>query len=366
MAIMGKGYYIWRIAGCENGNINAIVNLAVQANLQHVLIKIADGIYSYNVDLKNKIDLAVPLVQALKSRKIQVWGWHYVYGEDPTREADKAIERVKALDLDGYVIDAEAEYKKPGRNLAARKFMSVLRNGLPKTPVALSSYRYPSYHPQLPWKDFLAQCDLAMPQVYWVQAHNPREQLTRCVQEYRALAPYRPIIPTGPACKEGNWLPTASEIDEFMDSTVQLKLEGVNFWEWANARTYVPEVWKIIEKYPWPGTTPVEKDISQKLIDSLNGHDLNQVMNLYHPLALHVDARQTLHGPQAIRDWYSTLLNQILPGASFKLANYDGTGSFRHLSWTANGTKQQVQNGSDTLGLAEGKIAYHYTFFTLS
>lgn len=365
MSTFGKGFYLWRISACEQGNIKEIVDVAVRANLQHVLIKIADGIYSYNVDPKTKLDLCAPLVQAFKARNIDVWGWHYVYGMNPTQEASKAIERVKALELDGYVIDAEAEYKKPGRSLAARKFMADLRKGLPKTPIALSSYRYPTYHPQLPWKDFLDKCDYSMPQVYWIKARNAGEQLTRCVNEYQALTPYRPIIPTGAAFREGSWSPTAAQVDDFLDTAVKLNLAGASFWEWSNTRYYLPELWKLIGEYPWPGA-PVEKDISQKLFDSLNNHNLEQVMSLYHPLALHVDEKQTIQGPQAIRNWYSGLFNQTLPGARYKLVDFDGTGSFRHLGWTADSTRRHVQDGSDTLGLAEGKIAYHYTFFTLS
>ncbi len=365
MALTGKGYFIWRIPDCEQGNINTIADLAVQANLTHILVKIANGVISSNVDAKTQQDYVPPLAQALKARNIQVWGWHYVYGEDPAREASKAIERVKTLNLDGYVIDAESEYKAPGKYRAARTFMSALRVGLPATPIALSSYRYPSYHPQLPWKDFLAKCDLVMPQVYWLQAHNAGDQLKRSVQEYQAMTPSRPIIPTGAAFKEGKWMAASAEVDDFLDAALTLKLEAVNFWEWANTRFYLPDVWKLIGSYDWPGTSAT-KDIVQQYIDALNTHDLDQVMNLYHPLAVHVDAKQTIAGPKAIRDWYSSFFSQVLPEAKFKLASFNSGGNSRYLSWTADATKRHVQNGSDTLGLAEGKIAYHYTFFTLS
>ena len=74
--LTGKGMFIWIIQNCHNGNINEIVDKAVKANYSHVLIKIANGIYSYNYDWEKKIDLVPPLVQALKSKGIQAWGWH--------------------------------------------------------------------------------------------------------------------------------------------------------------------------------------------------------------------------------------------------------------------------------------------------
>ncbi len=114
----------------------------------------------------------LPIVQALHAINLQVFGWHYVYGENPSGEARIAIQRVKELGLDGYVIDAEVEYMQPGKDAAARQFMAALRDALPSLPIALCSFRFPSYQPNFPWQAFLEKCDLNMPMVYWVQAHN--------------------------------------------------------------------------------------------------------------------------------------------------------------------------------------------------
>ena len=61
MTLRGKGYYIWKIPNCENGDPAAIANVAAQAGLSHVLIKIADGVGSYNVDLTTGVDLVPPV-----------------------------------------------------------------------------------------------------------------------------------------------------------------------------------------------------------------------------------------------------------------------------------------------------------------
>ena len=114
MALSGKGFFIWQIPNCEGGDAQKIAAEAKTAGLSHVLIKIADGIYTYNYDWAQHVDLAFPVAQALRAEGIQVWGWHYVYGNSPTAEADIAIKRIKELSLDGYVIDAETQYKEPG------------------------------------------------------------------------------------------------------------------------------------------------------------------------------------------------------------------------------------------------------------
>ena len=68
--LTGKGMFIWKIQSCHKGDISEILRKAVKANYSHVLIKIANGIYSYNYDWEKQIDLVPPLVAALKSEGI--------------------------------------------------------------------------------------------------------------------------------------------------------------------------------------------------------------------------------------------------------------------------------------------------------
>lgn len=365
MTLEGKGFYIWKVKDCEAGNANAIAEAAKNAGLGHVLIKIANGVYPYNYDWNKKVDQVKPVVQALHTKGIRVWGWHYVYGDKPIDEARIAVRRVKELELDGYAIDAETEYKMPGKNAAATQFMKELRLGLPNTLVALSSYRYPSYHPQLPWREFLSKCDYNMPQVYWIKANNPGSQLQRCVREFQDIAPYRPIIPTGAAFSEQGWTATAAEITEFLRTAQSLNVNAANFWSWDYCKNNLPNLWKVIADYPW-STTPLPADITQNLITADNTHDPDKVANLYHPTAVHINASRTIQGRTAIRAWYQTLFTQILPNAKFTLTGSSGTGNSRQFTWTATSTAGSVLNGNDTLGLQNGQISYHYTFFTIS
>lgn len=132
MGLKGKGFFIWKIRDAEGGNPEAIANTAQAAGFTHVLLKIADGSYPYNVDRNTNVDLTEPVVHALRQRGISVWGWHYVYGNGPVGEANIAIRRLEQLNLDGYVVDAEAEYKEPGKANAARIYMEKLRTRFPQ------------------------------------------------------------------------------------------------------------------------------------------------------------------------------------------------------------------------------------------
>ncbi len=364
-SIDGKGFFIWKVKDCEGGNPTAIANAAVKAGFSHVIIKIADGGYAYNVDSSTNTDLVAPVVTALKAKGIHVWGWHYVYGDAPTVEANIAIQRIQQLNLEGYVIDAELEYQQAGKSTAATQYMTRLRDALPLLPMALSSYRFPSYHPQLPWRVFLGKVNYNMPQVYWEQAHNPDTQMDRVVSEFQALTPFRPIIPTGPAYKTGGWAPTLDDIKIFMDSARRHQLVGANFFSWDECRSYLQPVWDTVSSYNWSNTIP-PSDITGALIEALNTRDPAKVANLYLPDAVHVTFARAIRGTDAIKTWYSSLFNSMVPNAHFDLTGYTGTGSSRHFNWTASSTQASIKNGNDTLGLLDGKIAYHYSYFTVS
>ena len=363
MSLRGKGMFIWKIPRCEEGDSARIAQVARSAGLTHVLVKIADGPIAYHGDWGSTTDMVTPLIDALRAASIQVWGWHYLYGDNPVGEARIAIQRINQLKVDAYVIDAEGQYSEAGKREAARRFMADLRVAVPNLPVALSSFRYPSLHPQLPWKEFLEKCDYNMPQVYWMKAHNPGAQLQRSMREFQAMTPFRTIIPTGAAFREHGWKPTDTEVLEFLKKAKELNLPAVNFWEWSEARSgSMPNVWETIRDFSWDGE-PVVEDICQQFIAALNKHDANLMANFYSPNAVHITSARTVQGIDAIRTWYTALFTQVLPKASFRLTAFSGKGSTRHFTWTADTKTATVQNGSDTLGLLNEKIAYHFTTF---
>jgi hypothetical protein len=367
MALEGKGMFVWKAPRIEGGNPKAAAAVAKGAGFTHVLVKIANGPYIYNGTWNDPTDYTTPLVDALRNMGIKVWGWHYVYGDDPVGEANIAIRRINQYNLDGYVIDAEEEYKKDGRKAAAKTFISRLRSSLPTLDIALSSYRFPNWHPQIPWSEFLNGCTYNMPQVYWMKANNPAEQLERCVREFQGISPSRPIIPTGAAFSEKGWQPTAAEVLDFFKTAKSLNLSAVNFWEWYDARAGImPNVWEVIRDYPWSGT-PAPKDLCEKYVTLLNQHDPDKMLDLYSSTAVHITSARTIQGLTNVHSWYTSFFQQVLPDAQFTLTGYSGSGNSRHMTWTASSTAGSVHNGSDAFGLfSDGKINYHYSFFTVT
>ncbi len=367
MTLQGKGFFTWRLTQTERGNPAQIATTAKSAGLSHVVLKIADGIYPYHGEYGNSQDIVTPTVEALRAEGIQVWGWHYVYGQNPNAEADIAIRRVKQYNVDLYAIDAEGEYKKPGKHAAAGRFMSQLRSALPDLPVALCSYRFPSLHPEIPWPEFLDKCNYSMPQMYWKGKHDPAQQLERCYREYQTRVPPRPLIPVGAAFRESGWQPTVEDVQAFIIKAKELNLSAVSFWEWTDARSGImPGVWEAIRDTNWSGD-PVPPNMGERLIETYNEHDAAKATDLYLPAAVHITAGRTVQGGSGIFEWYNELFNKTLPQASFKLAGFAGSlGNIFHMTWTATSPAGRVDNGKDTLGLLGGKIAYHYTFFTVT
>lgn len=367
MTLKGKGMMIWKIPSCENGNPSAIAKVAAEAGFSHVLIKVANDTRPYNVD-SNGRDLVAPVADALRTKGIQVWGWHYVYGYDPVGEANIAISQTRKLLLDGYVIDAEVEYKQAGREAVAKSFMNAMRKGMPKTPLALSSFRWPSYHRTFPYAAFLEKCDYNMPQVYWMQAHDAAYDLTRSVNEFKVITPYRPIIPTGPAFAEEGWAPSATEVKVFLNTAKSLGLTGANFFSWDYARTKLKPVWDTIAKYDWgTGVPPAPaRDPLTRLFEALNSREYGPITEIYASNAVLVVPQQTIQGNANIKTFFSQMLGVQLLKGLFNVTSKEESDNTIHYTWTCTSSRGNVENGKDTLGLKDGKIIYHYCNYDIS
>lgn len=360
MGLEGKGYYIWKIHNCEGGDINAITRRAIDAGLSHVLIKIADGPRAYNVDL------AAPLVDALKGAGIAVWGWQFVYGDEPFGEADIAYHRIQTLQLDGFVVDGEDAYK--GKHQAANAYMDSLRTRLGNYPIALSSYRYPNYHTTFPWVEFLSRATYNMPQVYWVQAHNPVEQLERSIAQFQNIYPVVPIIPTGSAYGEYGWKPDPREILDFLARAREIGLPAANFWSWDYSGSDAGRgFWNVIADFGWTTSAP-PRDIIDHLIAALNRGDAQALTQMYHPSAVLVTTKNVYIGAAGIRRYYEELLTNELPDADFTVETRVREGNIRYIRWdssTASNGKA-VQDGYDTIAMRLGLIQYHSRVYRVS
>jgi len=265
----GKGVWIWQAWGILGGTIDApkydeVVQALVAAGVSHVYLKVADGVHPYNVKWADyprwsgaiKADIAGELTIRLQQALIQVIGWQYVYGIGPLDEAAIAVSRTKALKLDGFSIDAEAEYKLPGKGAAAESYSQALRKGLGGLPISLATYRYPRLHPQLPYAPFLRRCDHNAPQVYWEQAHNPVQQLRDSRKQYdivyagAGIAPM-PFTPVGSAYGAGSWRATSADVTAFLAEAKASGCPSASLWSMDWMLALGAELWQAFAAFDW-------------------------------------------------------------------------------------------------------------------
>jgi hypothetical protein len=392
MTLQGKGFFTFLLPECEKGAPAAILAAAQAAGLSHVLVKIADGARPFGVDAAG-CDFTAPVVQALRGAGIAVWGWHYVYGNDPAGEAKVAVQRAGALGLDGYVVDAEQEYKQPGKDKAARQFMAAVRAGL-DIPLALSSYRFPDYHPELPWAAFLELCDYHMPQVYWEQAHNAGAQLRESKRQCDALPNARPYLATGTAYGTPGWAAAPADIADFLNTAKTLGIPAANFFSWDYCRLHLPAVWKAVADFDWPAPAQTVVTVPQPLVDvppapdpapvlpvtpdpepapapvpqpdaftvqflaALNDLAPGPAAAFYKPDAIHVRGASVARSAASIRTDYAAFFAGLPAGTQFRLTHFESRGDARYLAFQAG-----TRSGQMSLVLRGDEIEFGYLFF---
>lgn len=246
---VGKGMFIWQLKNCAGGDPAKIVAEAQRMGFKWLAVKGHDGKFPFNGDLK-------PLATALRQAGINMWAWGYTYGREAPNEALMAAQRTTELGCAGYIIDAEGEYEKPGMAAAASAFAQMLRDKLPTLPIGLCSYRYPRWHLEFPWREFLAVCDFHAPQLYWLGATAPgapNKQLVDSLAQLRALKDV-PVVPAGVACrmKVGDkwWEPSVEQLNNFHVGVLADHLPGETWWSWEHAEEN-PQWWAAIAAHQW-------------------------------------------------------------------------------------------------------------------
>jgi ketosteroid isomerase-like protein len=210
----------------------------------------------------------------------------------------------------------------------------------------------------------LSFCDINMPQVYWLKATNPAEQLDRSIAEFETIFPVLPIIPTGAAYAELDWRARPVEIEAFLQRARQHNLSAANFWSWDYAGSAEgADLWQAIATYDWPVDKP-KGELVESLFDALNRHNVSDLVNLYHPNAVLVTPRHNIGGRDAIRQYYTRLLKTDLPGARFRVETRVSESYIRHVKWDATATNgKSVSDGYDTIALRDGLIQYHSSIY---
>ncbi len=220
-AFEGQGMWIWYMSQSDGGNVASIVAQAHASGVTTVFIKSSDGSSNY------WSQFSPALVTELHANGLKVCAWQYVYGTNPTGEANLGAEAV-ANGADCLVIDAESEYE--GHYAAAQTYITELRAKIGATyPLGLASFPYVSYHPSFPYSVFLGPdgAQYNVPQMYWKDIGASVD--TVYANTYIANRIYgRPIFPLGQTYGGVS----ASDLLRFREEAVDYDATGLSFWDW--------------------------------------------------------------------------------------------------------------------------------------
>lgn len=213
----GLGFLIWKLSNMPP--VEAVIAILRAIECRWVSLKVADGIYKYNVKDGNDKPL-IAFIQALIQAGIEVFGWHYVYAlSSPGAQGDRIMERREKLGLPGILVNIEdprfRDLTQTEANNWAKVYMDKQHDG---TVYGHCSHRFPKYHLYIPHERMLKhnRMDIITPMVYWEQSHNPVEQLRRSLAEYRAIS-NKPFVPIGPTYGRQGWEPSVEELVAFVD-----------------------------------------------------------------------------------------------------------------------------------------------------
>ena len=219
-ALAGRGMWIWYVSQSAGGNLGSISSYSHRYGVSTLLIKGGDGTGTWSQFNRG-------LVSYLHSQGIQVCAWQYVYGRNPTAEAQVGAAAV-SNGADCLLIDAESEYE--GRYVQAQQYIQKLRQLIgPSFPVALASFPYVDYHPGEPYSVFMGPggAQYNVPQMYWPDIQTSVDAVYS--HSYRFNLPYaRRIEPLGEVA--GN--PPPSQVERFRQLSRAYGADNVSWWDW--------------------------------------------------------------------------------------------------------------------------------------
>jgi hypothetical protein len=265
-----KGVWIWRIAQCLDGDIDAIIAQCKKYDISYLLIKNGDGINIWT-------QLSKELVRKFQDNGIKVYAWGYVYGRDPIGEANVAIQNLE-LGIDGYVFDTATDYQEvPDNSQAAQAMLMAIRAKHPHAFLAYSCLAIIDLHTRFPYVTFGKYCDAALPKIFyglWTdKGQSPTKGILWMYDNWARWQQnwidsgnedaVKPIIPVAQAFDEYKVNPpyilTPTDIQAFVSAVKPYK--AVNFYSFADITR--PDCWEAIRDSELDKPTEIELESYQ-------------------------------------------------------------------------------------------------------
>jgi len=265
----GKTIMSWNVPAVEGGDPEKFVKLLVENKFEGVMLKAGNGNAVHNISRFSPWPLwgeniRIELVNALKAAGLKVILWHFLYGVDPTGEANIAISQTARFEPDGYVWDVEGAFDtKTNAEANARLITKLYQKTFPTVEQGLCWWAFPKspttgsqWHPVKVGQAFLEICQVGLPMMYW-QGSTPVQAVKYLNDSLRIwhTITKRPIIPIGRAYNGDGGYANSPSIVDFGYETYYMKdqgntLPGCSWWsldkavgnsEWMAALKSLPK-----------------------------------------------------------------------------------------------------------------------------
>jgi hypothetical protein len=234
-----NGVWIWNLNKIGNDYLEKLVG----SEIKRIYLKVFDG-KSNPMFWSHQCTPAK--IKDFKDNGIQVFGWGYHYGTSDIDAQILAIKQALDCDLDGYILDVEAEVENTSRHDNLRTLLEQLRPLIPTGMLGYTSFGHPGFHPNVPWKILDQYCDIAFPQIYFekfgFRATN-EDEVQECLKSHTSMGLTKPILPIWGSESDSTNPAKALELQTYLK-----RFPGSSIWrlpEFRNGNLERGEAWNL-------------------------------------------------------------------------------------------------------------------------
>ena len=233
----GRGFWIWNLPKCEDGDLDRIVARCKAAGITWLALKCGND----GNDWEKRFTPAI--VDRLHAGGLLVYGWSYDTPNSRIANRVEVARRCAADGADGFITDCEIEWERVADpDSAAAAYMTALRAAVPdEFALAHSPFDVIKYHQRFPYTALGAGCDFVVPQAYWPE-HGTSEKASteRALEQWGKYAKRHPqsakqVLLSGysikPDLKHGKPA-TVPDMLAFEQRCKAAGCPGVIYWVW--------------------------------------------------------------------------------------------------------------------------------------
>lgn len=221
-----RGVWIWDASEL----VPNYIDILCKQGCHRVYIKMFDDLKNYDAFLDQS---SKEFISQFTKVGIEVWGWGYHFDKRKTIEVDKEASYIVQMvknGIKGYVFDVEEEVKDVATHGQLKQLIQKVKASTP-LPVTLgyTSFGYPEYHSQVPYKMLQDECNCQFPQIYAPFTSGTNDEDAKVAEAFRQHQAMglnkKPIYPIW--CSEpGTAKPSSvSILQKFVD-----KYPGCSVW----------------------------------------------------------------------------------------------------------------------------------------